>query len=69
MPLYKSGDSSDCNNYREITISSCLTKLFTNILKTRLLNYGEEENKFSDNQTAFRKGKFTSDHLFTIKVY
>ena len=67
MPLYKSGDPSQCNNYRGIAISSCLGKLSTNILKTRLLRYVEDENKFSDNQSAFRKGRCTSDHLFTIK--
>ena len=67
VPLYKSGDPSQCNNYRGIAIDSCLGKLFTNILKTRLLRYVEDENKFNDSQSAFRKCRCMSDHLFTIK--
>ena len=55
-------------DYRGIAISICLGKRFTNILKTRLISYVEEENKFSDNQSTFRKGRWPSDHLFTINV-
>ena len=33
VPLFKSGSRDDLANYRGITISSCLGKLFTKILK------------------------------------
>ena len=68
VPIFKSGDKLDCNNYRGIAINSCLGKLFTKLLQTsRLLNYVESRNKFSENQAAFRPGRSTSDHIFTIK--
>ena len=37
VPVYKSGDREDVNNYRGITILSCLGKLFTRILNDRQL--------------------------------
>ena len=39
VPIYKSGDASDPNNYspRGICLSSCLGKLFTLILNPRLI--------------------------------
>ena len=67
VPIYKSGDYLDCNNYRGIAISSCLGKLFTNVLRSRLLDFVTEHNKFSENQIAGKPKKRTADHIFTIK--
>lgn len=67
VPLYKAGDPTVCQNYRGIAISSCLGKVFTNSLQSRLLSFVEENNKLSENQAAFRPGKSTTDHIFTLK--
>lgn len=42
-PIYKSGDTSDPNNFRGITVSSCLGKLFTLVLNNRLVQFIEEK--------------------------
>ena len=65
--IYKSGNHLDCNNYRGISITSCLGKLFTSVLQSRLLEFLEENNKLSDKQAAFRPGFSTTDHLFTLR--
>ena len=38
-PIFKSNDPSDPNNYRGITITSNLGKLFNNVLNTKLDNF------------------------------
>ena len=67
VPLYKSGDKLECNNYRGISICSCLCKLFTSIMQTHLLHFLENNKKISKHQAAFRPGHSTSDHIFTLK--
>ena len=65
--IHKSGNHLDCNNYRGISITSCLGKLLTSVLQSRILNYLESNRILSDKQTAFRPGFSTSDHLFTLR--
>jgi hypothetical protein len=67
VPIFKKGDHSDCNNYRGITIASCLGKVFNSVLNNRLTQYLETNNKISDNQAAYRKGFSTIDHIYTLK--
>ena len=53
--IYKSGDPSDCGNYRGISITSCLGKVFTSILQKRLSDFLETHNLLFSNQGGFRK--------------
>ena len=41
-PVFKAGDIGDTNNYRGITVCSCLGKFFTLILKDSLTKYWPE---------------------------
>ena len=63
--VYKSGDPTDCNNYRGI---SCLGKLFTSLLERRLNNYLETNDILSIKQGGFRKNYRTTDHVFILKT-
>ena len=66
-PIYKNkGDPSDPNNYRPITLLSCLGKLFTAVLNERLNTFLEDNDLLNENQAAFRKHYSTSDHIFTL---
>lgn len=66
-PIYKNkGDSLDPNNYRPITLLSCLGKLFTAVLNERLNNFLEENDLLNENQAGFRKHHSTTDHIFTL---
>ena len=67
-PLYKCGETCDPNNYRGITLNSCLSKFFTLLLNDRLVQFCEQEQKIHFNQIGFRKGFRTADHVFTIKT-
>ena len=66
-PIYKSDDPSNPNNYRGITITSSLGKLFNGILNTRLDNFLNEHNLIHPSQVGFTKHARTSDHCFVIK--
>ena len=68
MPLFKAGEVNDPNNYRGITINSCLSKLFTYMLNERLTNTCESKGIIHYNQLGFRKGFRTADQVFTLKT-
>ena len=67
LPIYKNkGDTKNPENYRPIKLLSCVGKLFTSIVNSRLNKYAEEHNVISDSQTGFRKGFSTADNLYVI---
>jgi len=66
-PIYKNkGDKKDPKNYRPITIVSCLGKLFTAILNSRLSDYSEECSIIKENQSGFRQNYSTLENIFSI---
>ena len=67
MPLYKKkGDIYDPNNYRGITLLSCLGKLFTSCLNSRITKYFYDNEKIGYEQAGFRPEFSTLDHIFTL---
>ena len=39
VPVYKSGDSDSCNNYRPISVLQVFSKVFERIIHKRLYNF------------------------------
>ena len=68
IPIFKSDDSFDPNNYRGISVSSCLGKLFTLVINERLIKFLDLENTLSSFQIGFRRGYRTSDHVFVLNT-
>ena len=68
VPLHKKGDVNDVNNYRGITLVSCLSKLFTSVINRRLDSLCKENNIISDVQFGFRKGRSTVDAIFILQT-
>ena len=67
IPIYKNkGDRTNPECYRPITLLSCVSKLFTSVLNTRLSTFLDRNNMLSENQAGFRSGYSTTDHVFTI---
>ena len=62
VPIYKKRDTNEPSNYRAITITSCLGKLFTQLLNTRLSSFVN----IHENQACFRKNHSTIDHLLRL---
>ena len=67
IPVFKKGNPDDANNYRGITLVSCLSKLFTGILNKRIIDWAEENNVISDSQFGFRRGRSTTDAIFLLQ--
>ncbi len=67
VPIFKKGNSMDPDNYRGISVVSCLAKLFSKILNNRLLKFLRIDNKLSCYQIGFTEKKRTSDHIFVLK--
>ena len=42
IPLFKKGNENDVNNFRGITLISCMSKLFTSTLYNRINNWSEK---------------------------
>ena len=68
IPLYKNkGDINDCNNYRGITLLSCMGKMFTSVLNERIKHYTESYHMINENQAGFRQEYSTLDNMFVLK--
>ena len=70
IPLPKPGkDHSDPNNYRPISLTSCVCKTFERMINDRLVWYLESNNILTDIQCGFRKRKSTLDHLVRLESF
>ena len=67
IPIHKSGSKLEPSNFRPVTISSCLGKVFSSILNTRISDFIENNNLISNLQIGFLKGHRTADHLLLLK--
>ena len=67
IPIYKNkGASDNPDNYRGITLLSCVGKLFTALLNKRLTCYLDCVGGIGDEQAGFRQDYSTVDHVFTL---
>ena len=65
--MHKKGNTIDTNNYRGISISSNLGKVFNRVIHTRLLQFIEESKIISKNQICFMEKGRTADHIISLK--
>ena len=69
IPIYKNqGSRKDANNYRGISLLSCVGKLFTSILNIRLTYYLESYDALGMEQAGFRAKHSTVDHIFNLRT-
>ena len=67
-PIYKrSGDVTDLDNHRPITLLSCVSKLFEIVLNNRLTQWAERKKLLSDEQCGFRSKRGCADQLFILQ--
>ena len=57
---------NDPDNYRGITVLSCFGKLFTSVINDRIHSFLETSDILGTEQSGFRKGHSTMDHVFAL---
>lgn len=67
IPIHKSGKSKlNPLNYRPITLSNTLCKLFEKMINKRIIWYLEKNNILQETQCGFRHGRSTTDHIVNL---
>ena len=67
-PLHKNGDVSDPGNYRGISVTNALGKLFNKVLDNRLDKFLSNHNIIDNCQIGFTRKARTTDHIFILKT-
>lgn len=67
IPVLKSGDKSNCENYRPISILSCIAKLFESLVYNYI--FCQVKPYLSDKQHGFIKGRSTISNLLEYKHF
>ena len=66
--IYKKGDIEDPNNYRGLSIGSCVGKLYSSILLGRLEAFATKHKIIPAQQIGFKRGFRTADHVYLLKT-
>ena len=67
-PIYKiKGKKSDPSNYRPVSLTSVVSKVFEKIIKTRLSDHLLENQLLSPHQFGFIPGRCTNTQLLVTK--
>ena len=56
-PLYKKGSKAIAANYRPVSLTSHIVKIYERILRKKMVDHLERNNLLCQNQHGFRKGK------------
>jgi len=67
VPIHKKGDKADLNNYRGITLNSCIAKMYTKLITNNVSKFLENHDILSEIQGGFRADRRCEDHIFTLK--
>ena len=71
VPVYKGGSRNVATNYRPISLTSQLCKVFETIIRDQVIEFLETNALIRNSQHGFRKGRscLTNLLLFLDKVY
>ena len=66
IPIYKGGNKSCAANYRPISLTPVLIKIFERILRIAIVNFLDENNLMNNTQHGFRKGRSCISALLEV---
>ena len=56
-PVFKKGSKAQAENYRPISLTSHIVKIFERVIRNKVVEFLENHNLLIENQHGFRKGK------------
>ena len=65
IPIHKGGNQGLAANYRPVTLTSHLIKVFEKVIRNHLVSFLEENNKFNPSQHGFRIGRSCLSQLLS----
>ena len=66
VPIHKSGDKTEPGNYRPVSLTPIIAKIFETIMKNFIESHVERHQILSEYQHGFRKGHSTSSNLINF---
>ena len=63
LPLFKKGDKSNSNNYRPVSLLSCVSKIMERVVFKYLFNFIRDHQLISPHQSGFQPGDSTVNQL------
>ncbi|KAL6417803.1 hypothetical protein ACFW04_012524 [Cataglyphis niger] len=66
VPILKKGEGERVEEYRGVSLTSTLYKVYASVLAGRLSKEVEEKGLVPQNQTGFRRGLGTMDNIFVL---
>ena len=66
VPIHKKGSLDNCDNFRPVSLTSLVSKIYTYILNKRLTTFVDVMNILPQEQAGFREEFSTTDHIFTL---
>lgn len=64
--LKPGGKADNIQDYRSLTVTSVLYRIFTQVLKDWLAGWAESQRVFTELQNGFRRGRRLEDNIFTL---
>ena len=68
IPLFKSGNRDDLDNYRTIVLLPMISRVLGRLLSRRISEYAEKHGLYSQTQYGNRKHRSVQDALFTVRT-
>ena len=69
IPIFKSGNKLECDNYRPISLLSAFSKILEKIVAKKLLTHLSDNNLIYDHQYGFLPGRSTEQNLIHVTNY
>ena len=66
VPIFRSGDKSIPANYRPISLTSCISKVFERIIRKQVLAFLERKGLLNNTQHGFRSGRSCLSALLNV---